>query len=95
MKIQHSDTNGGMFYIEDGGKMVANLEYVTETGQENDIMVITHTNVAGKLEGQGIGKSLVDEAINFAKSNNMKIKPVCPFANAVMRKNGRYAALMV
>ena len=57
-------------------------------------MVITHTLVATRLEGQGVGKSLVDEAVAFARENNYKIQPVCPFAAAVMRKDDVYGDVL-
>lgn len=92
MNIQHTQTRGGEFFIEEDNKKVANLEY-TRSG--DNIIVITHTMVAGKLEGKGIGKSLVEEAVKFARENNLKIRPLCPFAAAVMRKTEVYGDVLV
>lgn len=92
LKIQHKETEGGIFYIEENEKYVANLEYINE---KENTMVILHTMVAKKLEGKGVGKSLVEAAINYARENSMKIKPVCPFARAVMRKDDQYADMVI
>lgn len=49
-------------------------------------IIIDHTNVDEKLKGQGAGKQLVTEAIEFARENSLKIMPLCPFAKSVFDK---------
>ena len=36
------------------------------------------------------GYKLVEAAVNFARENNIKIMPLCSFANAVFRKRSDY-----
>ncbi|MGZ5243086.1 MAG: GNAT family N-acetyltransferase [Bacteroidia bacterium] len=92
MKIKHRDTESGLFYIEENEKYIANLEYINE---KENTMVILHTMVSKSLEGKGVGKSLVEAAVKFARKNSMKIKAVCPFARAIIRKDEQYADIMV
>lgn len=55
-------------------------------------MTITHTQ--SYAEGRGIGKLLVDAAVNYAKENNLRIHPICSFAHHLISKNSEYSKLM-
>lgn len=84
MQIQHSEGKQGAFYIEDGGHRVAEITYsVPAPGK----MIIDHTEVSKALEGQGIARRLLDATVSYARSQQWKIVPVCPYAHAVMMKN--------
>lgn len=49
-------------------------------------MIIKHTTVHNKFKGKGIGKELVMAAVEYARSNNIKITPHCPYAKSVFEK---------
>lgn len=49
--------------------------------------IIDHTGVNENYNGKGYGKQLVMEAIDFARQNNLKIIPLCPYAKKVMDKD--------
>lgn len=89
MEIERRE-NGkrGEFYIEESGTQVAEMTY--HLRGENE-MVIEHTGVDDSLKGEGIGKDLVAAGVKFARENNLKIVPVCPFAKAEFQKNESYA----
>ena len=73
----------GQFIYEVEGKKLAFMDLLlTDSGK----LVIKHTEVDTSLEGQGIAKKLLEEVASFARSNNYKILPVCPFAKNVMYK---------
>ncbi|MAL16642.1 MAG: GNAT family N-acetyltransferase [Balneola sp.] len=85
MDIKHDTTETkGTFYIEMEGKRVAEMTY-SKAGAER--IIIDHTDVADETRGQGLGKKLVYEAVEFARKNNLKILPLCPFARSVFSKN--------
>jgi predicted GNAT family acetyltransferase len=85
MSIKHDSTETkGSFYIERDGKRVAEMTY-SKAGSER--IIIDHTEVADKTRGEGLGKKLVYEAVEFARENNLKILPLCPFARSVFSKN--------
>jgi len=78
MVIQQSDNGkGGSFYIKEGDEQLAEMTY---RWQDDHVFVIDHTEVSEKLEGKGVGKQLVHAAVEFARANEHKIVPVCPFA---------------
>ena len=56
-------------------------------------IIVAHTEVPVELSGQGLGKSLVCEAINYAKENNLKIIPVCKFTERYLNKHEEYNML--
>ena len=88
MTIQQTD-NGkkGAFYIEENGERLAEMTYVwAGTG----MFIIDHTEVTDKLAGKGAGKQLVAKAVDFAREQKVKIKPLCPFAKSVFDKTPDY-----
>ncbi|MBO6586176.1 MAG: N-acetyltransferase [Gracilimonas sp.] len=85
MQIKHDTAETkGSFYIEREGKRVAEMTY-SKAGPER--IIIDHTEVADETRGEGLGKKLVYKAVEFARENNLKILPLCPFARSVFSKN--------
>ena len=52
-----------------------------------DKIIIDHTEVEPAYNGKGVGKEMVYKAVEFARENNLKIIPLCPFATATFKKN--------
>jgi predicted GNAT family acetyltransferase len=57
-----------------------------------DRLVLVHTEVPDELEGQGVGSRLVRAAIDDARSRNMIVVPMCPFARAWLERHPDVAA---
>ncbi len=86
MQIQHKqDGSKGAFYVEEAGNTLAEMTY-SMTGKE--LMIIDHTEVSDELKGKNVGYQLVHTAVEFARANNIKILPLCPFAKSVFDKKG-------
>ena len=60
---------------------------MTYTWAGTDKFIIDHTEVDSAFGGKGVGKELVLAAVKFARENNLKIIPLCPFAAATFKKN--------
>ncbi|WP_412476719.1 GNAT family N-acetyltransferase [Flavobacterium sp. TBRC 19031] len=73
----------GFFYIEIEGKQEAMMTFVF-AGE--DKIIIDHTEVNLGNEGKGFGKKMVTKAVEYARENNLKIIPLCPFAKSVFDK---------
>ena len=56
----------------------------------DEVIIIEHTNVSDELSGQGVGKLLLKELVDWARKENKKITPHCPYAKAQMEKNEEY-----
>lgn len=92
MVIDHKTEAGkGKFFVELDGHMLAEMVY---TKPSPDKMIIEHTEVDESLKGKNVGLQLVRKAVEFARETNMKIIPLCPFANAVFRKTADFADVL-
>ena len=89
MKIQREETGSkGEFFVEKDGKKLALMTY-SKAGA--DKIIIDHTEVDASLKGQGVAKDLVAEGVKYARENDLKIIPLCPFAKAEFEKHDDYA----
>ncbi|MFZ4263682.1 GNAT family N-acetyltransferase [Sphingobacterium sp. HJSM2_6] len=80
MQVKHEETgNKGGFYAMEEGKKIGEMTY-SMAGPEK--MIIDHTEVNPSEKGKGIGHILLYKAVEFARLNQLKILPLCPFAKA-------------
>ncbi|MDO5608932.1 MAG: GNAT family N-acetyltransferase [Capnocytophaga sp.] len=88
MKIEREE-NGkkGRFVIYEDSQFAGEMTY-TQAGE--DKIIIDHTGVDKNFGGKGYGKKMVLEAVVFARANQLKILPLCPFAKAEFDKNKDY-----
>jgi len=70
--------------IDDNGEVLAEITFYL-TGL--DKITIDHTYVCNPMRGQGVGEALVSKVVEYAREENKKILPVCPYAKKVMLKN--------
>lgn len=76
------------YYIGDSeDKPSAEMTYVVSG---KDILIIDHTSVSDELGGQGVGKKLLKEIVDWARQENRKIIPLCPYAKAQIERNEEY-----
>ena len=88
MKVsQREIEKTGIFFIEQDGRTVGKMTY---SRADNNTIVIEHTEVDDELKGKGAGKQLVAAAVEWARNNNMKIKPMCSFASGVFERVSEY-----
>ena len=80
---QQDDGKRGAFFVEEEGKRLAEMAYVW-AGTER--FIVEHTEVDESLEGKGVGKQLVHQAVEFARTKGVKLIPLCPFTKAVIDK---------
>lgn len=80
---QPDDGKHGKFYIEINGEELAQMTY-TWAGPNK--FIIDHTEVDDQLRGKGAGKQLVMKSVEFARENDKKISPLCPFAKSAFNK---------
>ncbi len=78
MEVQNiNDDKRGLFFIEDRGKRIGKM-YYTLSGPGK--MTIDHTEVDDAYQGKGLGRQLVKAGVLYARENDLKILPLCPFA---------------
>ncbi len=86
VNIDFNEKNG-FFYIVVNDKIEAKMTFVF-AGKEK--IIIDHTEVNPGNNGKGFGKKMVEKAVVFARENNIKIIPLCPFAKSVFDKTPEY-----
>ncbi len=85
MLIQQKKTaRHEMFYVEEDGKILAELVYKITPEHR---MEIEHTEVNDSLQGKHVGHELVSHAVEYARANNLKIVPLCSFARSVFKQD--------
>ena len=89
--IQHEHSgHRGAFFLERDGKRLAELTY-TVAGTR---VIIDHTDVADSLRGTGTGAKLVQAAVEWARKENARLMPLCPYAKSVFDKTPDYADVL-
>lgn len=53
---------------------------------KSDFIIVDHTEVEPEFKGQSVGKNLLYKIVDMAREKNLKILPLCPFANAMFKK---------
>jgi predicted GNAT family acetyltransferase len=81
MEVVHkNEVSEGVFFAKDGDRVVGEMTYVW---QGNNHFIINHTEVINGYEGQGVGKEMVEKAVEFARESNCTIYPLCSFARHI------------
>ena len=80
-----------MFYVEMDGNILAEMVYSMPSSNK---MIIEHTEVSEELKGKNVGNQLAHTAVEYARTNNIKIVPLCPFASSVFKKKPEYADVL-
>jgi len=92
MLVQHKKIGAkGMFYIERDGNILAKMVYSMASPEK---MIIEHTEVSDELRGQNIGYELVHAGVEYARTNHIKIVPLCTFAHSVFKKKPEFADVL-
>ncbi len=63
------------------------LGEMTFVNSNDKFYIIDHTGVYDAARGLGVGKKMVQAFVEHARTNNIKILPLCPFAKAEFEKN--------
>ena len=85
MEIQHKSSDSkGEFYLEKDGEVKAKITY-SKLGTTQ--IIIDHTEVSEELRGGNTGRELVEHAVNYARENELKVIPLCPFAKSIIERD--------
>jgi uncharacterized protein len=76
------------FEVSIDGKL-SKLDYI----EDDKNFVITHVGVDPSLRGQGVAGRIVEVSLEYARSHNLRVVPMCSYAAAYIRKHPEYAKL--
>jgi len=92
INIQHSETDrNGIFEAWLDDTQVGEMTYQRPTPQR---MIIDHTRVFDGFEGRGIARQLVLASVDFARTNNRQIVPVCSYARTLLTHTDEYKDIL-
>jgi len=80
----HKNGNGGYISLKNETEEIGRATYTISP--ENSLLTVSYVMVFPKFEGQGMGKKLVEESIQFARENKWQINPHCSYARSVMMR---------
>ena len=76
------------FFIEDENKkLVGDITYYLN---KEGIIVANHTYVNPEYRGQKIAQKLLDRLVEFARSKETQINPVCSYVSKTFEQNSIY-----
>jgi predicted GNAT family acetyltransferase len=81
---------GGRFVMRREGRDVAELVY-TGTGPT---ATLVHTSVDPSMRGTGAGRTLVDEAVQWARTEGKRLIAQCSYAKSVFDRTPDYADVL-
>ncbi len=81
--VQENGPSKGAFLAMDDNYQIGEMTYFWSG---NNRFIIDHTEVDEEYQGRGIGKQLIEKAVEFARENNYRIYPVCPFAVSIFNE---------
>lgn len=59
----------------------------------DETIVLIHTEISPEFEGRGLGGQLARAALDFARTENLNVLPLCPFVADYIRRHPEYQDL--
>jgi len=73
------------------GDVVGFIRYRRRPGA----IALVHTDIAPRLEGRGLGATLVAGALDDIRARGLHVVPLCPFVRAFIGRHQDYGDLVV
>ena len=74
-----------------GDGEVATLTYA----ESGDVIALIHTLVPQAHEGKGIASTMARTALEYAKANNLRVAPFCPYVATYIQRHPEYQPLAI
>lgn len=85
VSIEREELNGvHEFVLRIDGERHGFLEF---SRPEVGLMRIEYVEVSPALRGTGLGRQLVEKAVDFAKDAKLRVVPICSYARAVITRD--------
>lgn len=55
--------------------------------RQGDVLVLHHTEVPASLQGQGVAAALVQATLAWARTEGLRVRPVCSYVAAYMQRH--------
>ena len=85
VSIEREELNGvHEFVLRIDGERQGFLEF---TRPEVGLLRIEYVEVSPALRGTGLGRQLVEKAVDFANDAKLRVLPICSYARAVITRD--------
>ena len=71
------------------GDQIAMVKYILGSGE----IIFTHTEVPEAFEGQGIASKMAKVAVEYAKAQGLRIRPMCPYMASYIQRHPEYHSI--
>jgi predicted GNAT family acetyltransferase len=88
LEVRNNPTEG-RFEVQLGDKIGQIVYYL-----EGQSIVFVHTEVPREYGGQGIADKMATTALEYARSEHLKVVPLCPFMSSYIRRHPEYRSLV-
>ncbi len=90
--VTREEGNGAReFVLHVDGERLGSLDFARP---EAGVLQIDYVEVAPELRGSGLGRQLVEAAVDWARAENMKIVPICGYARTVITRDPEMKKLL-
>lgn len=83
VKHEITETKGAFIAWEDNKK----IGEMTYSAAGEDKIIVDHTEVHPEEKGKGVGRVLLDRIVEYARDNDLKIVPLCPYAKSMFDRD--------
>lgn len=83
VKLSLNEKKHGAFYITEGEEQLGEMVVIVLGSN----LTVYHTEVSAKAEGKGYAKKLLNEMVSYARKNNLKVIPLCPYVHAQFKRH--------
>ena len=81
--LKLDDKRQGGFYIMDGEEQLGEMAI----GISDKTLTVFHTEVSPEAEGKGLAKKMLEAMVAYAREQQIKVVPLCPFVHAQFKRN--------
>ena len=73
------------------GDQIAMVKYILGSSE----IIFTHTEVPEEFEGHGVASKIAKVAVEYAKAQGLRIRPLCPYISAYIKRHPEYQSITV
>jgi predicted GNAT family acetyltransferase len=66
-----------------------------EYKRSRDWLFLNHTEVPEIIGGKGVASAVIQKSFQYAKDNNYKIVPICPFVQSFLKRHPEWNEIVV
>lgn len=90
--LSESDTKGvfSMYAPKEGHDVPVKSGEMTFSKAGNGIWIFDHVEVTADMKGTGAASALVKHGVEMARTRDVKVIPLCPYAKAQFKRHTDY-----